>query len=139
MFSINLVCYMCLNWRWICSKLFKIDFFFHIILHFFRITNKVKLNCHDLFACEASFPETYFLVLVKSTNQWVPARGGSVPANALKAGMTKSGKTLYMGRLNHLNSLTPGKVHPSHGACYIPLGGEELKFTDYEVFLANWN
>ncbi|OWR42172.1 putative farnesoic acid O-methyltransferase [Danaus plexippus plexippus] len=73
----------------------------------------------------------------ESTYQWVPARGGSVPANALKAGMTKSGKTLYMGRLNHLNSLTPGKVHPSQGAYYIPLGGEELKFTDYEVVLAN--
>ncbi|XP_032529287.2 uncharacterized protein LOC116779196 [Danaus plexippus] len=76
-------------------------------------------------------------VLIKSNNQWVPYRGGYVPANALKAGRTKNGETLYVGRVHYLKSITPGKVHPSHVACYISYDGKELNFSDYEVLLEN--
>ncbi|OWR42171.1 hypothetical protein KGM_201504 [Danaus plexippus plexippus] len=76
-------------------------------------------------------------VLIKSNNQWVADRGGNVPANALKAGRTKSGETLYIGRVHYLKSITPGKVHPSHVACYISFDGKELNFSDYEVLLEN--
>jgi len=31
--------------------------------------------------------------------------------------------------------MTVGKVQQSHGVCYIPYGGEELSFPDYEVLV----
>ncbi|CAG9581150.1 unnamed protein product [Danaus chrysippus] len=81
--------------------------------------------------------KTEYEVLVKSTNQWVPERSGNVPAKALKAGKTKSGDTLYIGRVHYLKSITPGKVHPSNKACYISYDGKELSFPGYEVLLEN--
>ncbi|CAG9581149.1 unnamed protein product [Danaus chrysippus] len=81
--------------------------------------------------------KTEYEVLVKSTNQWVPDRGGNVPANALKAGRTREDDPLYIGRVHYLNSITPGKVHPKHGLCYISFDGKELNFTNYEVLLEN--
>lgn len=40
-----------------------------------------------------------FQVLIDSTNNWVRASNGNVPANAVAGGRTKSGETLYVGRV----------------------------------------
>ncbi len=45
---------------------------------------------------------------------WVPVSGGNLPPNAVPAGQTEDGEPLFVGRVNHEASLTPGKVHPSH-------------------------
>ena len=41
---------------------------------------------------------------------WQTASEGHVPEEALAAGMTKEGEKLYVGRVFHDGTLTPGKV-----------------------------
>ncbi|XP_026318597.1 uncharacterized protein LOC113229269 [Hyposmocoma kahamanoa] len=65
--------------------------------------------------------------------RWLPASNGQAPAGAIPGGNTHTGETLYIGRAKHLRSLTPGKVHPSHGCMYMSFGGKEVRHTQYEV------
>ncbi len=53
---------------------------------------------------------------------WVDASGGDIPNHAVPGGHEVDGETLYIGRVLHNGSVTVGKVHPSHGSCYIPYG-----------------
>lgn len=66
---------------------------------------------------------------------WVSASNGSVPPHALRVGRTSDGEPLYVGRGYFAGSLTPGKVHPSHGCLYIPYGGAEQRLEAYEVLV----
>ncbi|PZC86148.1 uncharacterized protein LOC110380542 isoform X1 [Helicoverpa armigera] len=65
--------------------------------------------------------------------RWLHSSNGQVPVGAIAAGNTHSGEPLYIGRVRHMQSLTPGKVHPSHGCCYISFGGSEHTHKTYEV------
>lgn len=49
-------------------------------------------------------------VLCHGTAMWQTASEGNVPEEALAAGMTKEGERLYVGRVFHDGTLTPGKV-----------------------------
>lgn len=62
---------------------------------------------------------------------WVPASGGIVPPNAFPAGFDY--EVLYIGRVAYARGILPGKVHPSHGVCYISQDGSTLAFSEYEV------
>lgn len=66
---------------------------------------------------------------------WVPDSNGSVPPGAIVCGRTSDGEPLYIGRGHWCGSLTPGKIHPSHGCLYIPFGGQEVRIHDYEVLV----
>ncbi|XP_065216224.1 natterin-4-like isoform X2 [Planococcus citri] len=72
-------------------------------------------------------------VLCSANVAWQFARNGEVPHNAIVAGTTREGEKLYIGRIMHEGSLTPGKIHPSHGCLYIPFGGQEVRHHEYEV------
>lgn len=74
-----------------------------------------------------------FEILVGGDFIWSRQKNGSVPQKAFPAGRTKNGETLYIGRDIRNQSQTIGKVHQSHGCLYIPFGGKELSFKDYEV------
>ncbi|RWS25806.1 uncharacterized protein B4U80_06829 [Leptotrombidium deliense] len=67
---------------------------------------------------------------------WLHSSNGQVPAGALQGGVTADGEPIYVGRHQHDGSFTIGKVHPSHGCLYIPFGGEEHRYTEYEVLCA---
>lgn len=43
---------------------------------------------------------------------------------------------MYIGRAHYQGSLTPGKIHRTHGCLYIPYGGAEQSITQYEVLVA---
>ncbi|XP_059053574.1 uncharacterized protein LOC131847894 [Achroia grisella] len=74
------------------------------------------------------------VLLAKSDDvRWLPCAGGKVPPGAIAAGNTHSGEPLYIARVNHSNTVTPGKVHPSHNCCYISFGGKEISYQSYEV------
>nr|WCR32668.1 farnesoic acid O-methyltransferase isoform A [Pyrrhocoris apterus] len=62
---------------------------------------------------------------------WLSDSGGRVPPNAVKGGFDN--EQLYIGRAHFKGTLTPGKIHPSHGVCYVPWGGEEHACPEYEV------
>lgn len=66
---------------------------------------------------------------------WVGSGNGHVPEGAVVAGNQSSGEPLYVGRAHHQGSLTPGKVHRSHGCLYIPFGGQEHSILQYEVLV----
>lgn len=76
-------------------------------------------------------------VLCACGGQWVPVSGGNIPPNALPAGESETGEPLFIGRCNHNGAVVVGKVQPSHGTCYIPYGGEEVAYTDFELFVNN--
>jgi len=66
---------------------------------------------------------------------WVPDANGRVPPGAVICGRTSDGEPLYIGRGHYAGSMTPGKIHPSHGCLYIPFGGQEVRLNDYEVLV----
>lgn len=82
----------------------------------------------------------FFQVLCKRscTVTWEASSGGAVPAKAVTCGTTRDTGTpepLYIGRVFHDGTQTVGKIHPSHGVCYVPYDGKELNFSKYEVLV----
>ena len=75
-------------------------------------------------------------VLCDFNGTWVANSGGNIPPRAVTAGQSEDGEPLYVGRVLHGGALTVGKIQPSHGVCYIPYGGQELGFQDYEILVA---
>ncbi|XP_018573689.1 uncharacterized protein LOC108912786 [Anoplophora glabripennis] len=80
-------------------------------------------------------PMPQYEVLCDFPGQWLAVSGGNIPPNALTAGQSEDGEPLYIGRVVHDGALTVGKVQPSHGVCYIPYGGQELSFPEYEILV----
>lgn len=76
-------------------------------------------------------------VLCAGGGHWVPVYNGQIPPNAVPGGETAQGEPLFVGRATHDGTVTVGKVQPSHGCCYIPYGGEELAFKEFEIYVAN--
>ncbi|XP_075213167.1 uncharacterized protein LOC142319589 [Lycorma delicatula] len=74
-------------------------------------------------------------VLCSTHVGWTAAARGDVPPEAICVGQTSNGEKLYMGRVMHEGTLTPGKIQPSHGVLYIPYAGMEVSFTEYEVMV----
>ncbi|XP_044262834.1 uncharacterized protein LOC123010199 [Tribolium madens] len=76
-----------------------------------------------------------FQVLCKQYFEWVQSHAGHLPPGAVQGGHTSEGEPLYIGRAYHEGSQTIGKIHPSHGVCYIPYGGEEIACPEYETLV----
>ncbi|KAK9731957.1 Protein of unknown function (DUF3421) [Popillia japonica] len=74
-------------------------------------------------------------VLCDFNGDWIDCSGGNIPPNALTAGQSEDGEPLYVGRVLHEGTMTVGKVQQSHGVCYIPYGGNELGFPDYQILV----
>lgn len=87
--------------------------------------------------------KSHFEVLSGTGFTWVHSSNGHVPNGAVLCGNTSTGEPLYIGRAHHEGSLTPGKIHRSHGCLYIPFGGAEQSMLHYEVLVgqqrANWS
>ncbi|XP_050295291.1 uncharacterized protein LOC126735359 isoform X2 [Anthonomus grandis grandis] len=81
----------------------------------------------------AENPVQEYEVLCDFPGQWLATSGGNIPPNAVPAGQSEDGEALFIGRVVHDGALTVGKIQPSHGVLYIPYGGQELSFQDYEV------
>ena len=58
---------------------------------------------------------------------WVAGSNGEVPDDAVKGGEADDGEVVYIGRAIHEGTVTIGKVHPSHGCCYVAYG-EKMEF-----------
>lgn len=69
--------------------------------------------------------------------RWVTTSGNNIPPNAIPGGETEDGEPLYVGRVNIDGTLTIGKVQPSHESCYIPFGGNEVGFKEYEIMVSS--
>lgn len=100
------------------------------------VAKKVKFKISVSFDGQ-EIPQYSYEVLCNGNVQWVHSGHGAHVPNAIPAGRTSSGETLYVGRAWHAGSLTPGKVHPSHGNLYIPYNGGEVAIGSYEVLVEN--
>ena len=67
--------------------------------------------------------------------EWVADERGHVPKNAVSGGRTVTGEELYIGRVEYLNNLIMGKIHPSHRCLYFAYHGRELNSKVYEVLV----
>ncbi|KAF5302479.1 hypothetical protein FQR65_LT08569 [Abscondita terminalis] len=76
-----------------------------------------------------------FQVLCEQRFDWVPSSSGHIPPGAVEGGRTESGEPLYIGRVWHDGAHTVGKVHSTHGCCYIPYDSQEMSFCDYEILV----
>ncbi|KAG4068938.1 hypothetical protein HA402_005086 [Bradysia odoriphaga] len=79
--------------------------------------------------------KTYFEILTNVSGTWLPNSGGTIPEEAFPAGHTENGETLYIGRAPIGATLAIGKVHPSHGCCYLSYGGKVYSRRSYEIFV----
>lgn len=79
-------------------------------------------------------PEYFVLSNPASVNlTWVAGSHGRVPAGALQGGTSEDGETLFIGRVNVDGNVSVGKIHPSHGVCYVAYAGAEHSHKNYEV------
>lgn len=76
-----------------------------------------------------------FQLLCQQQFSWVHGSNGEVPYGAILAGHTADGEPLYVARVYHEGSHCVGKLHPSHGSCYVPFGGKEHSHSHYEVLV----
>ncbi|XP_020287655.1 uncharacterized protein LOC109856586 isoform X1 [Pseudomyrmex gracilis] len=79
--------------------------------------------------------KTDYQVLCNCKSTWVPTSGGNIPHNAIPGGETEDGEPLFIGRVEHEGAMTIGKVQPSHSVCYIPFGGAEVAFPEYQILV----
>lgn len=94
-------------------------------------SNKACYVPHD----RMEFSKYHFEYLCGSGFNWVSSSHGNIAADAIVGGKTVYGEKLYIGRVHHQGSLTPGKIHPSHGCMYIPFDSREISYTRYEVLV----
>ncbi|XP_054011257.1 uncharacterized protein LOC128893949 isoform X4 [Hylaeus anthracinus] len=80
--------------------------------------------------------KTEYQVLCGCNPAWVPTSGNNIPPNAIPGGESEDGEALYVGRVNHEDTVTIGKVQPSHSVCYIAFAGSEVAFPDYEIMVS---
>lgn len=67
---------------------------------------------------------------------WVPCAGNELPRGSLPSGETEDGEPLFVGRVHQsAGTLTIGKVQETHRVCYIPYGGQEIAYGQYEVLV----
>jgi len=94
-------------------------------------------TCYVSHAGKEHGHKSYQVLVNKSDadTAWLPASNGEVPSGAFQGGQDESGEMLYIGRAHHEGTLTIGKVHRSHGVCYVPYGGDEHAHNDYEVLV----
>lgn len=76
-----------------------------------------------------------FEYLVGCGLQWVACSNDHIPSGAVVAGNDQSGEVHYVGRAHYLGSLTPGKIHRTHGCLYIAYDGHEVSIKQYEVLV----
>ncbi|XP_045137604.1 uncharacterized protein LOC123519943 [Portunus trituberculatus] len=91
--------------------------------------------CYVPYGGDAIPKQEYFVLSnpASVTLTWEPGSQGNVPPGALQGGMSEDGEMLYIGRVNVDGVVSIGKVHGSHGVCYVPYGGSEHSHKNYEV------
>jgi Protein of unknown function (DUF3421) len=92
-------------------------------------------NCVIPWGTISNEKEDFEMLVSSGETNWVAARDGRVPQNALQAGHSEQGETLFIGRVFHNGSMIVGKVQPSHRGCYIPVDDKELHSRVYEVLV----
>jgi hypothetical protein len=92
-------------------------------------SKQIAYVCHN----GLEIPKHQYEALTGIGFTWIASSNGHVPPNAVLGGQTNTGEPLHIGRTHHQGSLTPGKIHRTHGCLYFPYGGSENSSLHYEV------
>lgn len=77
-----------------------------------------------------------FQVLVYAEGLFEPLTvDDEIPIGSVSGGECDQDEDIFIGRVNHENSLIIGRISPSEGACHIPYDGQQLAFEDdFEIY-----
>lgn len=82
-------------------------------------------------------PHSNYEVLVSDVPdrlKWLPDANGRNPEHSVQGGHAQDGEPMYIARAQAPDGgVCVGKLHRSHGCCYIPWGGQEHAVKSYEV------
>lgn len=67
--------------------------------------------------------------------QWLSAKNGVVPENAMPAGFESNGEKLFACRAKYKDGVHTGKVRNALKACSLSYGGREVQVNPYEVLV----
>lgn len=99
------------------------------------MVSTVTKRCHIAWG-GSEHRKAEFEILCNCRGKFVESKLGQVPVGAVLGGYSEVvGEPLFIGRVKVKESLIVGKVQPSHKVCYIPVGGKEVAFERYEVFV----
>uniref|UniRef100_A0A2M3Z2W4 Putative farnesoic acid o-methyltransferase-like protein n=1 Tax=Anopheles braziliensis TaxID=58242 RepID=A0A2M3Z2W4_9DIPT len=90
--------------------------------------------CYVAWHGQSHYVSTYE-VLVDTKGEFVPATGGNIPSNALRAGHTAKGEDLYICRADYKGMKLLGKAQKSHKTCYVGYRGVEYGSAKYEIYV----
>lgn len=79
---------------------------------------------------------TDYQVLINPGNvelEWVSASDGDVPLGGVVGGTDAEGGPMFIVRCSHEDQTIPGKLVIPFKTAYIPWGGSEHAYTEYEV------
>lgn len=71
--------------------------------------------------------------------EWIKPVGDTIPTGAVKGGLDKAGKPIFIARAKAGGDYIPGKMVPTDAAdsCFVVSNGKEVKFDDFEVLCVN--
>lgn len=88
-----------------------------------------EISCESYEALEFDPPRN-----VDAKLEWIPARDGNTPKDAVLGGTEKEGR-VFIGRCRHEGQVLCGKVSPHNRHLSVAWKGKELTFTEYEVLV----
>jgi hypothetical protein len=93
----------------------------------------IKLGCLVLFSLIIN-------TSIASKKEWVKCSDGFIPKKALKCGHDLGGKSLYLIRVKHNNSLSIGKTGKHLGKAHFAYGNREITSNNYQIYTgkAKW-
>ncbi|XP_055845961.1 uncharacterized protein LOC129911950 [Episyrphus balteatus] len=71
-------------------------------------------------------------------HKWISQSNGSIPNEAVAAGVDSDGDTIYIGRASLNNDLLPAKVIPNKGKAYVSHSGQEHEVSNYDVLCGHF-
>lgn len=77
----------------------------------------------------------YEVFVTHGPGQWIRTSKSSIPPSAILAGK-RLVENLFVGRVLHNGTLTPGRVHPPSECCVISYDGREYYFENYEILIS---
>ena len=82
---------------------------------------------------------TIFLFFSHATAEWIPMRNGKIPHNSIRGGLNGNKIPLYISRVYYNDGFHVGKASRPEQKAWIPGGGRELEFQDFEVFVIGYS
>lgn len=105
---------------------------YSLLHHFLVIFFLVFLNGRSIAKdhCE-------ILVISSGKIRWIAKEDGVIPSNAIEAGKTQNGESVYIGRIKYSNDVIVGGIRRSRQQLGGIHKGKIVTFSQYEILVDN--